>query len=188
MVSPLCREKNWQLISSKLIYTSPYVQLYCDDIRLPEGTSIQYARIDERPFSVIVPKISDKLVMIYNYRYPLDENCLEFPSGHIEAGESPEQAARRELEEEVGYTAGQLRLIGEFCPSVRSDQKAHVFFTQISKKGTLNRDKCEQQRTVILSVESFPQVKCGGNKACRVDCGVSFFATFPTRQVVANSA
>src|SRR3972149_9641474 len=153
MASPLCPKKKWQLISSKLIYKSPYVQLYCDDFRLPEGTGIQYARVDERPFSVIVPTFSDKLVMIYNYRYPLDENCLEFPSGHIEVGESPEQAARRELEEEVGYTAGQLRLIGEFCPSVRSDQKAHVFFTQISKKGTLNRDKCEQQRTVILPVD-----------------------------------
>ena len=153
MVNPLCGEKNWQLISSKLIYKSTYVQLYCDDIRLPEGTSIQYARVDERPFTVIVPTISDKLVMIYNYRYPLDENCLEFPSGHIEVGESPEQAARRELEEEVGYTAGQLRLIGEFCPSVRSNQKAHVFLTEVSKKGTLNRDKCEQQRTVILPVD-----------------------------------
>src|SRR3989304_5938111 len=130
MVSPLCGEKNWQLISSKLIYTSPYVQLYCDDVRLPEGTSIQYARVGERPFSVIVPTISDKLVLIYNYRYPLGERCLEFPSGHIEVGESPEQAARRELEEEVGYTAGQLRLIGEFFPSVRSSQKAQFFFAE----------------------------------------------------------
>src|SRR4030067_3215552 len=153
MVNPLCPEKNWHVISSKLIYKSPYVQLYCDDIRLPEGTSIQYARIDERPFSVIVPTFSDKLVMIYNYRYPLDENCLEFPSGHIEVGERPEQAARRELEEEIGYTAGQLQLIGEFCPSVRSSQKAYAFLTEVSKNRTLNRDKCELQRTVILSVD-----------------------------------
>jgi len=153
MASPLCPKKKWQLISSRLIYKSPYVQLYCDDIRLPEGTSIQYARVDERPFSVIVPTISEKLVMIYNYRYPLDENCLEFPSGHIEVEESPEQAARRELEEEVGYSAEQLRFIGEFCPSVRSGQKAHVFLTEVSKKGTLNRDNCELQRTVILPVD-----------------------------------
>jgi len=153
MVNPLCGEKNWQLISSKLIYKSTYVQLYCDDVRLPEGTSLQFARVDERPFSVIVPTLSDKLVMIYNYRYPLDENCLEFPSGHIEAGERPEQAARRELEEEVGYTSGQLRLIGEFCPSARSNQKAHIFLTEVSKKGTLNRDNCEHQRIVILPVD-----------------------------------
>jgi ADP-ribose pyrophosphatase len=153
MADPLCSEKNWQLMSSKLIYKSTYVQLHCDDVRLPEGNIIQYARVDERPFSVIVPQISDKLVMIYNYRYPLDENCLEFPSGHIEAGETPEQAARRELEEEVEYAAEQLRLIGEFCPSVRSGHKAHVFLTEVSKTGTLNRDKCEQQRTVILPVD-----------------------------------
>ena len=153
MVSPPCSEKNWQLTSSKLIYKSPYVQLYCDEVRLPEGTSIKYDRVDERPYSVIVPTISDKLVMIYNYRYPLNENCLEFPSGHIEVGESPEQAARRELEEEVGYTAGKFRLIGEFCPSVRSSQKAYVFLTEVSKKGTLKRDECERQRIVILSVD-----------------------------------
>jgi ADP-ribose pyrophosphatase len=153
MPSPLYPEKKWQLISSKLIYKSPYVQLYNDIIRLAEGTSIQYSRVDERPFSVIVPTISDKLVMIYNYRYPLNENSLELPSGHIEPGESPEQAARRELAEEVGYTAKQFRLIGEFCPSVRSDQKAHVFLTEVSKKGALNRDECELQQTVILFVD-----------------------------------
>jgi ADP-ribose pyrophosphatase len=153
MVEPKCRQKTWQVLSSKHIYKSPYVQLYCDDIRLPDGTSIQFTRVDERPFTVIVPTISDKLVMIYNYRYPLDENCLEFPSGHIEVGESPEQAARRELEEEVGHKAGPFRLIGEFCPSVRSDQKAHVFLTEVSRKGTVNRDKCELQRIVILPAD-----------------------------------
>jgi ADP-ribose pyrophosphatase len=59
---------------------------------------------------------------------------LEFPSGHIEKGESPEEAAKRELKEEVGYIADQLLQIGEFCPSVRSSQRAHVFITEVSKK------------------------------------------------------
>ena len=117
--------------------------------------------------------------MIYNYRYPLGENCLEFPSGHIEMGESPEQAARRELEEEVGYTAGQLRFIGEFCPSVRSDQKAHVFLTEVSKKGTLNRDKCELQRTVILSVdEVYRKLSAGKIKHAASIVALAFSQTF----------
>lgn len=147
------REPNWQRLSSRLVYSSPYIHVYCDGVRLPEGKKIEYARIDERSFSIIVPVISGRLVMLYNYRYPLNEMSLEFPSGHIELGESPEEAARRELEEEVGYVAGELRPIGEFCPSVRSSQRAHVFITEVSKKGTLSRDKCETQRTVILSVD-----------------------------------
>jgi ADP-ribose pyrophosphatase len=148
-----CSKNSWQRLSSKLVYSSPYVNVHNDGVRLPDGTEIEYARIDERPFSIVVPMISGKLVMLYNYRYPLNEMSLEFPSGHIEKGESPAEAAERELEEEVGYIAEKLRQIGEFCPSVRSNQRAHVFVTEVSKKGTLSRDKCEMQRTVILSVD-----------------------------------
>jgi ADP-ribose pyrophosphatase len=134
-------------------HSTPFVQVYQDDVLLPEDVRLEYARVDERPFSIVVPLISGKLVMLYNYRYPLNEMSLEFPSGHIEPGESPAEAARRELEEEVGYVAGELRPIGEFCPSVRSSRRAYVFIAEVSKKGSLSRDKCETQRTVILSVE-----------------------------------
>ncbi len=100
--------------------------------------------------------------MIYNYRYPLNEWCLEFPAGNIESGENPRKAARRELQEETGYVSKKVRLIGEFCPSVRSSQKAYVFISEVSKKGTVKRDELELQRVVVLPIEEVYSKLCKG--------------------------
>jgi ADP-ribose pyrophosphatase len=97
--------------------------------------------------------MAGKLVMIYNYRYPLNEWGLEFPSGHIEPAETPQEAARRELEEETGYSASELKLVGEFYPSVRSCQKTFVFMAEELRKGSLSRDKSEMQRVVVLPID-----------------------------------
>ena len=145
-------EINWKLLSSSVVYKSLHVHVCSDDVELPDGKVIQYTRVDENPFAVVVPLKSGKIVMVKNYRYPLDEMSLELPSGHIELGESPEETARRELKEETGYSAKELRQIGEFHPSVRSSQKAFVFIAKGLKKSVLNRDDSERQRTVVLPI------------------------------------
>jgi ADP-ribose pyrophosphatase len=140
----------WRCLSSHEVYTSSHVQIYSDSVQLPDGTVIQYTRFDDCPFTIVVPTVAEGLIMIYNYRYPLNKWCLEFPSGHVEPKETPEEAARRELEEETGYVAKELRVVGEFYPSVRSRQKAYVFTAEAMEKGTTSRNASELQRVVVL--------------------------------------
>ena len=96
-------------------------------------------------FSIIVPVLGrDKLVMIWNYRHAIQGWELELPAGHIENGESPEPCAKRELEEETGYSAGSWKRLGWFHPSPGfSSQKAYAFLARRLKKGELHRELYE---------------------------------------------
>ena len=53
-------------------------------------------------------------LLVRQYRYPIGKDLLEAPAGGIDSGESPEQAAQRELQEEIGYIAGSLERLGAF--------------------------------------------------------------------------
>lgn len=70
--------------------------------------------------AVILAIDDDHVLLVEQYRVPLQASCLELPAGLVgdeQAGEPIEQAAARELEEETGYRAGRLSVIGEFCSS-----------------------------------------------------------------------
>jgi ADP-ribose pyrophosphatase len=89
--------------------------------------------------------------MIHNYRYPVDEWCLELPACYIDDGENPEQTACRELEEETGYLAKKLPLVGWYYPSsTRSNQKSDVAIANAAAGGVAKREKTELQKVVIL--------------------------------------
>ena len=56
------------------------------------------------------------ILLVRQHRPAVERSTLELPAGHIEAGESPLDAARRELEEETGFTSGRLELLGKLAP------------------------------------------------------------------------
>ncbi len=67
---------------------------------------------------LVVPRLDgDRFVLVRNYRVAVDQRLWELPAGTLEAGEAPEHAAGRELEEETGYHAERLELLGEFFTS-----------------------------------------------------------------------
>lgn len=82
----------------------------------------------------------NKMILTRQYRHPLRKLIYDLPAGGIEDGETPEQAALRELEEETGYTAEKLEWIGRFNwnPS-RMSGTVEIFFTKSLKlKGSFN--------------------------------------------------
>ena len=70
--------------------------------------------------AVILAEVDGDVLLVEQYRVPLQRRCLELPAGLIGddvAGEAVEVAAARELEEETGYHAGRIEVIGEFFSS-----------------------------------------------------------------------
>ncbi|MCS7095596.1 MAG: NUDIX hydrolase [Candidatus Bathyarchaeota archaeon] len=82
--------------------------------------------------AAIVPiKDDGKVIMIRQFRSSLNKWILEVPAGKVDPGESPEEAARRELIEEVGYKAGELeKLASIYMSPGYSDEILHIFLAK----------------------------------------------------------
>jgi len=106
-----------EIISSKKIYNGKIFDVTLDRIR--EG-EIEYEReiVSHNGSAVIVPVYADKTVaLVKQYRHAAGKYLWEIPAGSLEKDENPETGARRELEEEIGVTAGKLELLSEFYVS-----------------------------------------------------------------------
>ena len=137
--------KPWRTVESRRIATLGDMRLHRDRIVSKTGFEMVHPRLFVDDFAIIVPVLGrDKLVMVWNYRHAIQGWELELPAGHIENGESPESCARRELEEETGYSASSWKKLGWFHPSPgMSSQRAHAYLARKLKKGALHREPYE---------------------------------------------
>lgn len=79
----------------------------------------------------IVPVIGDEVILIKQFRAPIGGWVLEVPAGRVDPGESPEETARRELVEEIGYFPRKLEKLGSLYVSPGySDEILHVFLAE----------------------------------------------------------
>jgi ADP-ribose pyrophosphatase len=118
-----------QVIDSQSIYSGRIVRLRLDTVRLPDGTTTVREIISTPGAVVIVPLTEDGQVrMVRQYRPAAGEYLLELPAGTLEPGESPEEAAPRELAEETGDRAGRWRRLAGFytVPGI-CDEYLHLF-------------------------------------------------------------
>ena len=102
-------------VESKRVYEGRIVNLRVDTVRLPTGR-VTTREIAEHGNSVcIVPIDSDgNVLLVRQYRKPAEDTMLEVPAGGMDPGESPKDSALRELQEEIGYTADDLRPLSSF--------------------------------------------------------------------------
>lgn len=84
-------------------------------MRLPNGRETTREIAEHSPSVCIVP-IDDRgnVVLVRQFRKPVERDLLEVPAGGIEEGEVSDEAVQRELQEEIGYTAGKLRHLSSF--------------------------------------------------------------------------
>lgn len=105
-------------ISSEMIYEGKILNLRRDKVTTVDGTS--YREIIEHNGAVCIAAITDSgnMVMVKQYRKPLERVVLEVPAGKIDGDEEPLSAAIRELKEETGYEAKHIQHLSRFYPSV----------------------------------------------------------------------
>ena len=100
---------------------------YTDD--MDAGQAIFQTWIDGWVKGVaIVPVLNDSVILIRQYRIAIDREIVELPAGRLEDEEEPESCARRELEEEIGYSAGQMVLMDHTIPPWVSRMKKCIYF------------------------------------------------------------
>ena len=105
----------WEVISSEYLYRHPpYFVSRKDVCRQPNGKIVPAYYVVELPASVITfPVIDDKVLMIKQYRHPIEEISWEFPGGFADDNENTPDAAKRELKEETGYVFDTCEYLGK---------------------------------------------------------------------------
>ena len=102
-------------VESNTVFRGKILNLRVDTVRLPSGRTAT-REIAEHSNSVCVVPLDDdgNVIMVRQYRQPTEGVLLEVPAGGVEDGEVSEETVQRELQEEIGYTAGKLQHLSSF--------------------------------------------------------------------------
>ncbi len=151
-------------IHSKKIFEGKLISLQVDEVSLPNGKT-STREIVKHPGAVATLAITDeeKLVLVRQFRKPLEKVTLELPAGKLDPGESPEMCARRELAEETGYQAEHLQHVVSFYTSPGfADEIIHLYEATQLKDGDAKPDQDEFVEVVELTLEeAFAAIAAG---------------------------
>lgn len=101
-----------KFIKSEVAFEGNLLTVRRDTVELPNGKHATRELIQHPGAVAVVPIRNDgKILLVRQFRYPVDQLTLEIPAGKLDPGEEPEACAKRELEEETGYKAKKLRLL-----------------------------------------------------------------------------
>ena len=122
--------KKWKRLKTELAFDFKYFKVRRDTVKLPNGEQKEWTYWDSPDSAMVLGMTSDKkLVMIKQYRYMVDDEVIEFPSGYNHGAETIEDGAKREFEEETGYTCNSMIKFGTFYETYgQLNRKIHFFF------------------------------------------------------------
>jgi ADP-ribose pyrophosphatase len=122
-------DRTWRTLERRYLYRNPWCAFRVDEVALPGGDTIEYGVLEGGGFASVVPLTQEgKVVLVHQWRQPLDGFTLELPSGGVDRGEDPRGAAERELFEEAGFRAvGLEHLVSVHTSTGRTDELCHLF-------------------------------------------------------------
>ena len=130
---------NWKVLNSTYSFECPWLKIRKDHVLMPSGQEIPDFYVEELPDWVNVIAITEDghYILEEQYRHGIKKVCFELPAGVVEAGEDPLTAAKRELEEETGYTGGEWEPFGSYAPNTSGcNNYCHSFIATGVKKNS----------------------------------------------------
>ncbi len=163
----------------KEIYKGRIVNLIVDEITTTNGIETIREVFHHPGGAAVVPVLPNgKILLVKQFRYPMQEILLELPAGKIDPGEAPETTALRELEEEVGYTAGSLKKIAEFYSTPGfCDEKIHLYLGEDLRKCRAGGDHDEELEVLSFTLpELLELIRSGEISDAKTIIGIQFLA------------
>jgi ADP-ribose pyrophosphatase len=141
-----------RVVESRRLFEGQIVNLRVDTVELAAGRRATREVVEHADVVAIVPLLEDgDVLLVRQYRLPPRQLMLEVPAGSVDAGETAEEAAQRELAEEIERRAGRLeRLCGFYVSPGFCDEYVHVFLATQLEEASLPHDDDEELEVVRL--------------------------------------
>ena len=147
-------------VDSHRIYSGKIIGVRVDTVKLPNGGTSQ-REIVEHGHSIVMVPIDhlQRVLLVRQYRKSPEKSLLEAPAGGLEEGETPEEGVLRELQEEVGFTAGKLqRMAGFWMTPGFCTEYMHAYIATDLRPGALAPDEDENIEVVPTPLTRIPDM------------------------------
>jgi ADP-ribose pyrophosphatase len=145
-------------IKQEEIYQGKIFSLWGGEVSLDNGEIAVREYIRHDGGVAMVPVIDGNVILIRQFRISIERELIELPAGRLEPGEKPMDCAARELEEEIGYRAGQLIPIASYYASVgNSNERMYLFLALDLEKTELRLEADERIREVSMPLDEIKQ-------------------------------
>ncbi|MCS6843682.1 MAG: NUDIX hydrolase [Caldilineales bacterium] len=137
----------WQIVASREAFHNRWLHVTLDTVRLPDGQLYEYTTIrrDKVGVAAVVFNPQGQMLLEQEYRLPVGEVIYQLPGGLADPGEDYAQCIRRELQEETGLVAGEMRYLGSFWNNPASSNSTSVVYLcrDVQPGGSTNHDTAE---------------------------------------------
>jgi len=140
-------------ITRNILYRGRILNLRVDKIEFPNGKRTSREVVEHDVAVGIIPITEDgHVILVKQYRYAVGGELLEIPAGIVEKGEDPLNAASRELREETGHDAKELKEIGRFYTTPGFSNELLVLYLAEG----LFSSKLQEDEDEFLEIVSYP--------------------------------
>lgn len=173
-------------IATHRIYTGKIISLDVDQIRFPDGSTNEMEIVRHPGAAAVIPFLSDpagddpQIMLIQQFRAPLNQYLYEIPAGKLEPDEDPAKCAARELREETGCTAEQVTHLFDIYTSPGfTDEILHVYMAVGLTRGEAHKERDEflEIRTMTLS-RALQMIQQGDIRDAKTSLAVLYAAGF----------
>ena len=175
------RSKQAKVLSSSTIYNGPVFGIRRDEVIEPSGVRTTREVITHPGSVVVLPVLPDgRILMIRQYRHAAHQYLWELVAGRIDAGESPREAAVRELIEETGYRASRFRIFLDVFPTPGFLEER--MFILLAEGLTAGEAEPEEDEKIFSRAFSFKQleemIRTGKLRDAKSIAGILFYLRF----------
>jgi ADP-ribose pyrophosphatase len=149
-----------KILRSEKKYSGKVFDLIVDEIEYPSGNKSVREVASHPGGAAIVPLLpTNEVILVRQFRHPIQKFVYELPAGKLNPGEDPAVCARRELEEETGFTAGQLKALSAiyttpgFC-----NERLHLYLATDLRQSESGQRLEEGEASLTVEIFAFQHV------------------------------
>jgi ADP-ribose pyrophosphatase len=174
---------DYRTLSSRYVYKGHNIRLRVDDVVLPSGKET-VREVIEHDGAVVIVALDEKdnVLLVRQFRHAAGKELLELPAGGIDPGETPEETARREMQEETGYMPQKIERLGGFysAPGYASEYLYLFLATELTPARLIAEDTEEIKLVRMLLKEAAGLIRTGEIQDAKSIAGLLYYLKFKT--------